>query len=78
MQHVGEDDAIKTALFNGCPNLSLLMTCATVAINLVVGELDKKGRSETGDRVDEGCRTIFPRTYLGVNAVMLVIAFTFF
>lgn len=65
-------------LMHGFLNLSLLMMGATVVINLVVGELDKKGKAEVGDRIDRYCRKLFPLVYFGLNAVMVVIAYTFF
>jgi hypothetical protein len=65
-------------LMHGFLNLSLLIMCATVVINLLVGALDKKGKSEAGDRVDRRCRWIFPSTYFGLILVMVVVAFTLF
>ena len=65
-------------LMHGFLNLSLVMMGATVVINLVVGELDKRGKADAGDRIDRYCRKIFPLTYFGLNALMVFIAFTFF
>lgn len=65
-------------LMHGFLNLSLLIMCATVVINLLVGALDEQGRVEAGDRVDRWCRWAFPLTYFGLIAVMAVVTFTFF
>ena len=65
-------------LFHGFLNLSLLIMCATVVVNLVVGALDRQGRTALGDRVDRRCRWIFPVIFFGLNLVMLVVAFLFF
>jgi hypothetical protein len=46
--------------------LSFLTMSATVVINLVVSELDKRGKHELGDRTDHRCRWIFPLVYLGL------------
>ena len=47
-------------------NLSFLTMVGTVVINLVVGSLDKQGRSELADRIDLRCRWIFPLTYFAL------------
>lgn len=65
-------------LMHGFLNLSLLLMCATVVINLLVGALDKQGKVAAGDLVDRRCRWAFPLTYFGLIAVMVVVAFTFF
>ena len=65
-------------LMHGFLNLSLLIMCATVLINLLVGALDRKGKSELGDRVDYRSRWIFPLSYFGLIGVMVGVAFTFF
>ncbi len=65
-------------LIHGFLNLSFLTMCATVVINLVVGALDKQGRSELGDRVDRRCRWVFPLAYFGLLLIMLAVTFLFF
>jgi hypothetical protein len=65
-------------LMHGFLNLSFVIMCATVVINLVVGQLDRQGRSAAGDRVDYRSRWIFPATYVGLNLLMLAVTFTFF
>jgi Neurotransmitter-gated ion-channel ligand binding domain len=52
-------------------NISFFTMCATVVVNLVVGTLDKQGRTELGDRIDRCCRWIFPLVYFGLVFLML-------
>jgi len=59
-------------------NLSFLTMCATVVINLLVGAHDKRGQQAVGDLIDFRCRWIFPLVYLGLNGVLVAVAFTFF
>lgn len=61
-------------LIHGFLNLSYITMCATVVINLVVGSLDKQGKSEAGDNVDRVCRWVFPIVYFGLLLVMFGIA----
>lgn len=63
---------------NGFLNISFAFMGASVVINLVVGALDQKGRSEVGDRVDYRCRWIFPLTYFGLVLLALGAAFLLF
>jgi Neurotransmitter-gated ion-channel ligand binding domain/Neurotransmitter-gated ion-channel transmembrane region len=65
-------------LMHGFLNLSFLTMCATVVINLVVGALDQRGKSELGDRIDRRCRWGFPLAYFGLSLVMLAIAMQLF
>lgn len=60
---------------NGFLNISFFLMCATVVINLVVGEFDKKGKFKVGDRIDFHCRWIFPLTFIGIILVLLYVAF---
>jgi len=62
---------------NGFLNISFFLMCATVVINLVVGELDKKGKSKVGDRIDFHCRWIFPLIFLGIILLLLGVAFLY-
>jgi len=62
---------------HGVINFSLLTMCASVVINLVVGELDKRGRGQIGDLVDRRCRRIFPAVYFGLLLLTATIAFLF-
>src|SRR5215475_4605278 len=65
-------------LMHGFLNLSFLTMCATVVINLVVGTLDRRGKSELGDRIDRRCRWVFPIAYVGLLLVMFAVAILFF
>ena len=50
---------------NGFVTLSFFLMCGTVVINLIVGEYDKRGKSDVGDLIDYRCRWIFPLVYFG-------------
>ena len=65
-------------LIHGFLNLSFYIMCATVVINLVVASLDKKGKSELGDRLDCRCRWAFPLVYFGLLFIMFGVAMLFF
>lgn len=59
-------------------NFSFILVCATILINLIVGELDRSGKSEVGNQLDRRCRRIFPITYLALIALAVLIGFTIF
>ena len=63
---------------HGFLTLSFLTMCATVVINLVVGALDRRGKSELGARIDRRCRWGFPLAYFGLLLVMFAVAILFF
>lgn len=65
-------------LIHGFLNLSFLVMCATVIINLVVGALDQQGKTNVADRIDLRCRWIFPLTYFGLILAMFLVAMVFF
>lgn len=65
-------------LLHGFLNLSFLTMCATVVINIIVGEHDKRGKYELGDRIDHHCRWVFPLVYFGLLLIMFGVAFLFF
>ena len=65
-------------LIHGFLNLSFLIMCATVVINLIVGAVDKRGKFELGDRIDRGCRWIFPLVYFILLIIMFTVAMLFF
>jgi hypothetical protein len=65
-------------LIHGFLGLSFLVMCATVVVNLVVGELDKRGQSERGDRFDRRCRWVFPLVYFGCVFVLFAIVETLY
>ena len=63
-------------LLNTFINISFDIMCASVVINLVVGWLDRHGKTELGDRLDHRCRWIFPLVYFGLLLVVAVVAFS--
>ena len=65
-------------LMHGFLNLSFLVMCATVVVNLVVGTLDVHGRQALGDSIDRRCRWAFPVTYVGLLVVMVWVTFEFY
>lgn len=65
-------------VMHGFLNLSFLTMCATVAINLLVAALDKRGKYALADRIDLHCRWIFPLLYFGLMAIMLGVAMLFY
>lgn len=64
-------------LIHGILNLSFVLMCATVVINLVVAGFDKVGKRETGDTIDRRCRLLFPLIYFGLIGVMVAVALVF-
>jgi hypothetical protein len=60
-------------LMNAILSFSFIIMCAAVVINLVVGELDKRGNAQAGDLVDYRCRFIFPIVYFGLILVAVVV-----
>ena len=62
-------------LTNGFLNLSFLIMCASVVINLWVSILDRQGKSSVGDLLDRRCRWIFPLIYFGLILVMVFVTF---
>ena len=61
-------------LMHGFLIVSFLTMSATVVINLVVSELDRRGKQELGDRTDRRCRWIFPLVYFGLILVLFGVA----
>lgn len=62
-------------LMNGFLNVSFLVTCASVVVNLVVGTADRRGDRELGDRIDRVCRWAFPGVYFGISISAFAIAY---
>jgi hypothetical protein len=65
-------------LMHGILNFSFFVMCAAVVVNLIVGELDKRGNTQAGDRIDYRCRFIFPLVYFGLLLGVVAVAFLFF
>ncbi len=61
---------------NGFLNISFLVMCSAVVINLIVGAADKRGDERLGDWIDRRCRVLFPIVYfglvMGVFAIVLL------
>jgi len=57
---------------------SFVLMCATVVINLVVGNFDRQGDFDRGDLIDRRCRWIFPCVYLVLLCAIVSIAFIWF
>ena len=73
-----QPDISYMTLMHGFLNLSFFMMCATVPINLWVGALERQGRAGDAARIDRRCRWLFPATYFGLTAAMVVVTFTLF
>ncbi len=56
-----------STMIHGFLNISFIMMCSTVVINLMVGALDRRGKSEYGDRLDRISRWAFPMGYVVLN-----------
>ena len=55
-------------------SFSFLCMCATVVMNLLVGECDKRGNYALGDLIDFRCRWLFPVLYLCALLLLAMIA----
>ncbi|HEX6242801.1 MAG TPA: hypothetical protein VFZ61_17935 [Polyangiales bacterium] len=55
-------------------NLSFLLMCATVPINLLVASYDRAGNHLRGGAIDRLCRWLFPLVYAGSVALMVFVA----
>jgi hypothetical protein len=47
-------------------------------VNLVVADLDKRGKGALGDRVDRRCRWAFPLAYFALLLFAYAVAMLFF
>jgi len=65
-------------VMNALLNISFLTMVATVVMNLVVGQLDKQGKTALADRIDMRCRWIFPLTYFGLLLIGYGVALLIF
>ena len=62
---------------NAFLGVSLLIMCATVIVNLVVGACDQGGDGERGDVIDRRCRWMFPLLYSGLIVLVTAVSFLF-
>jgi len=58
-------DVAYVTVLHGFLNISFLMMCASVVVNLVVGWYDDRGWPDVADRIDRRCRWLFPLAYVG-------------
>lgn len=59
-------------------NISFMIMCASIVVNLVVGELNRSNRSADADILDKKCRRVFPIVYASLLlATMLFFAVVF-
>jgi len=65
-------------LMHGFLYYSFLLMCATVVVNLVVGNYDRRGDFERGDLIDRRCRWAFPLAYVILSSIVVVLAFFFY
>ena len=56
-------------------NVSFLLMCTTVIINLVVGACNKSGKTRQGDLIDRICRWAYPAGY--VLLILFMVIYTF-
>lgn len=59
-------------------NLSFMVMCASIVINLIVGEFNRSGRGDKADALDNRCKVLFPVVYLsliGIASVIFAIRF---
>lgn len=57
-------------------NISFTIMCASIVINLIVGELNRENRAATADFIDNRCKVIFPIVYAALLLINILI-FTF-
>jgi hypothetical protein len=59
-------------------NISFVIMCASIVVNLFVGELNREGRAAEADALDNRCKRIFPVVYLSLlTLTILVFAIVF-
>ncbi len=54
-------------------NISFMVMCASIVVNLVVGELNRENRAAEADAIDNRCKKIFPAVYLSLLALVILI-----
>jgi hypothetical protein len=59
-------------------NISFMMMCASIVVNLIVGELNRENRAAAADAIDNRCKVVFPIVYaalLLISALIFALAF---
>jgi hypothetical protein len=64
-------------LINSFVNISFITMSLGVVMNVIVGEYDKKGLTEIGNKIDLRCRKIFPLIYFGLLLLSVFIFILF-
>lgn len=54
-------------------NLSFMVMCASIVVNLVVGELNRGGQGDKADALDNRCKVLFPVVYLSLLAIVATV-----
>jgi hypothetical protein len=54
-------------------NISFVIMCASIVVNLIVGELNRENRGHEADVIDNWCKRIFPAVYLSLLALTALI-----
>jgi hypothetical protein len=54
-------------------NISFMTMCASIVVNLFVGELNREGRAAEADALDNRCKRIFPIVYFSLIVVTVLI-----
>ena len=57
-------------------NISFMIMCASIVVNLIVGELNRENRAAAADAVDNRCKVVFPIVY-GTLLLISALIFTF-
>ena len=54
-------------------NISFVVMCASIVVNLIVGELNRENRGQEADILDNRCKKIFPAVYLSLLVLTVLI-----
>jgi hypothetical protein len=65
-------------LIHGFLYFSFVLMCATVVVNLLVGNCDRRGDLARGDLIDRRCRWIFPLAYIVLVAIPGIVSFVWY
>jgi hypothetical protein len=54
-------------------NLSFILMCASIVVNLLVGELNRSGRGAQADALDNRCKVAFPTVYVSLIVIISIL-----
>ncbi len=54
-------------------NLSFILMCASIVVNLLVGELNRSGRGAQADALDNRCKVAFPTIYVSLIVIISIL-----